>query len=53
MKARAVKDFKANDFDVRKGDMFKIEDEGVMVNNQFMCTVGSPNFESYFELIED
>jgi dihydroxyacetone kinase-like predicted kinase len=52
MLAIATRDFRANKLDIKKGDIFEIEDKSVIVNKQFFCKIGSPNFQVYFELIE-
>lgn len=52
MLAIAIRNFKVNNYDVKKRDIFEIEDGYVIVNDQFFCSVGSPNFKYYFELVE-
>ena len=49
---RAREDLKTNGYNVKKGELFKAsEKEGVIVNGSFACTLGSPNFEAWFEII--
>lgn len=52
MIAIATKDFRANNSDVKKGDLCKIEDEYVIVNDQYFCHIESVGFQAYFELVE-
>ena len=48
----AKQDFKVNGLDVKKGTLFWVEEEeGVIVNGGFFCSVGSPNYYHYFEEI--
>lgn len=50
---RAIRNFKVNNFDVKIGDIFEAsEEEGVIVNKKFCSQIGSPFFESSFEIIE-
>lgn len=49
---RAKVDFKTNGYEVKQGDLFNAsEKEGVIVNGNFACQLGSPNFEAWFEII--
>lgn len=49
---RAKIDFRTNGYDVKKGGFFNAsEKEGVIVNGSFACTIGSPNFDAWFEVI--
>ncbi len=49
---RAKMDFKTNSYDVKEGELFNAsEEEGVIVNGRFACTIGSPNFEAWFEIV--
>ncbi|ARD47517.1 hypothetical protein SporoP37_04990 [Sporosarcina sp. P37] len=49
---KAKKDFKTNGYDVKEGELFNAsEKEGVIVNGSFACTIGSPTFEAWFEII--
>jgi hypothetical protein len=49
---KAKQDFKVNGYDVTTGELFQAsEKEGVIVKGKFACQIGSPNFESYFEII--
>lgn len=49
---RAKEDFRTNGYNVKKGELFNAsEKEGVIVNGSFACTLGSPNFEAWFEIV--
>ncbi len=49
---RAKEDFRTNGYNVKKGELFNAsEKEGAIVNGSFACAFGSPNFESWFEII--
>lgn len=45
----AAKDFRAFNKDIKKGELFRVEEEGVMIDDKFFCQVGSPGYYSYFE----
>ena len=47
----AAKDFRAFGRDVIKGELFRVEDDGVIIDGKFFCQTGSPNYYSYFEEI--
>lgn len=45
----ASEDFRAHGKDFKKGQLFRVEDDYVMIEGKFFCQVGSPNYYSYFE----
>ncbi|MFP3356760.1 hypothetical protein R0K17_05305 [Planococcus sp. SIMBA_143] len=47
----AAKDFRAFGRDIIKGELCRVEEDGVMIDGKFFCQVGSPNYYSYFEEI--
>lgn len=51
MEAIAIRDFRANGYDVKKGELFRVEEDYVIVNGQDLCHINSPNFQAYFELV--
>jgi hypothetical protein len=49
---RAKEDFRINGYNVKKAELFQAsEKEGVIVNGDFACQIGSPIFEAWFEII--